>query len=314
MRILVTGGAGFIGSHVVDRYVALGHEVAVADNLATGRQENLNPAARFYPIDIRDRAALEAVCARERPHVVNHHAAQADLRRATDDPVHDALVNVVGAVNVLECAARSGVGRVIYSSSGGAVYGRPDVLPVSEDQPPRPVCAYGASKLAVEHYLDAYHNAHGMESVVLRYPNVYGPRQRGDTEAGVVAVFLARMLADRPCVIRGDGEQARDFLHVADCAAANVLALEAGPGVYNLGWGELVTVNQVFHSLARVTGYARPPQHAPPRTEETYRIALDASLARRRLGWAPGVRWPDGLTSLLPAARQGGADPGRDAR
>ncbi len=224
-RVLVTGGAGFIGSHVVDRLVAAGHDVAVVDNLATGRRANLNPAARFYELDIRD-PALGTVVERERPAVISHHAAQVDVRRSTADPLYDADVNILGSLNVLKVAVEHGVRKVIYISTGGAVYGEPEYLPVDEDHPIHPLCEYGASKHAVEHYLYMYAENYDLDYTVLRYPNVYGPRQDPHGEAGVVAIFSQKMLKGETCTINGDGTQERDFLYVADCARAN----ETGAG------------------------------------------------------------------------------------
>lgn len=296
MRALVTGGAGFIGSHVVDRLLEDGYDVAVVDDLSAGRRSNLNPRARFYQLDVRD-PRLAEVFERERPIFVDHHAAQVDVRRSVADPLLDADVNVRGSLNVLECARRYGVRRVVYSSTGGAVYGEPQYLPCDEQHPVNPICPYGASKHTVEHYLFMYRQLYGLEYVVLRYPNVYGPRQNPHGEAGVVAIFAERMRRGEPVVIYGDGEQTRDFVWVGDCAQANVLALQApqGADIYNLGWGRPTSVNEVFAALQTVTAYPHPPTYGPAKLGETRFIYLDAAKARRELGWQPTVDLRTGL-------------------
>jgi UDP-glucose 4-epimerase len=295
LKILVTGGAGFIGSHVVDALIAQGHAVVVVDDLSTGRARNLNPRATFYQIDIRD-AGLREVFERERPEVVDHHAAQIDVRRAIEDPLHDAQINVLGSLNLLACAQTTGVRKLVYISTGGAVYGEPEYLPCDERHPIRPLSPYGVSKHTVEHYLELYRINYGLDYTVLRYPNVYGPRQDPLGEAGVVAIFTQRMLAGQPVTIFGDGEQQRDFVYVGDCAAANLLALSGGAGrIYNLGWGEGVTVNRIYAELARVTGYTLPAQYAPARLGEVNRTYLTAALIRAELGWEPRVTLGEGL-------------------
>jgi UDP-glucose 4-epimerase len=232
---------------------------------------------------------------------VDHHAAQVDVRRSVADPAFDADVNVRGSLNVLECARRFGVRRLVYSSTGGAVYGEPDYLPVDEAHPIRPICPYGASKHIVEHYLFMYRRNYGLEYVVLRYPNVYGPRQDPHGEAGVVAIFAGRMRRGEPVTIHGDGEQTRDFTFVGDCAAANRLAFEAAhaAGVYNLGTGEPTSINQLFATLQDLTGYPHAANHDPAKVGETRFIYLDASRARAELGWRPEVGLRDGLARTV---------------
>jgi len=295
MKILVTGGAGFIGSHVVDAYLAAGHEVAVVDDLSTGRREHVHPQARFYQMDIRD-PRLDEVFARERPEVVSHQAARANVRESLEKPLLYAEVNVLGSLNVLECCRRHGVRKVIYASTGGAVYGEPQALPVSEDHSINPVDPYGASKHHVEHYLYLYQANFGIAYTVLRYPNVYGPRQDPYGEAGVVAIFTGQMLSDGQPVINGSGEQERDFVYVSDVVRANVLALERGDGgVYNIGSGVGTSVNRIFELLAGLTGYEGPAVHGPPKRGEVFKIYLDATRARQDLGWAPQVTLEEGL-------------------
>ncbi len=296
MKVLVTGGAGFIGSHVVDQYLQQGHQVVIVDDLSTGREANINPGATFYRLDIRD-PQLAGIFEKEHPDVVNHHAAQMDVRRSVADPLFDASVNILGSINLLECARRSQVRHVIYISSGGAVYGEPVYLPCDENHPVNPICPYGASKHTVEHYLFMYRQNYDMEYTVLRYPNVYGPRQDPHGEAGVVAIFVGQMLAGQPVMINGDGNQERDFVYVGDCARANLLALEdaTGSNIYNLGSGRGTTVNEIFQALKQATGYLHGPGYGPAMLGETRRIFLAADRIRADLEWRPSVPLQDGL-------------------
>jgi len=305
MKILVTGGAGFIASHVVDLYLDQGYEVAVVDDLSTGRLANLNPAATFYKLDIRS-PELADIFRRERPDVVNHHAAQMNVRRSVADPLFDAEVNVLGSLNLIECAKRFHVQRFVYISTGGAVFGEPDYLPCDEAHPIHPICQYGISKHTVEHYLYLYQANYGLAHTVLRYPNVYGPRQDPHGEAGVVAIFTGQMLADEQVVINGDGEQLRDYVYVGDCARANLLALTTPHSgvIYNLGSGRGTSVNQIFSRLKAIIGYAREPVHGPAKLGETRRIYLDASKAKRELSWWPAVSLSDGLSDTVKYFRQ----------
>jgi UDP-glucose 4-epimerase len=296
MKILVTGGAGFIGSHVVDLYIDHGHDVIVLDDLSTGHRSNLHPKARFFEMDIRSPEVV-GLLAREKPEVINHHAAQMDVRRSVEAPLFDADVNILGSLNLIEAAHAAGVRQFIYISTGGAVYGEPEYLPCDEDHPVNPICQYGASKHTVEHYLYLYHWNYGMKYSVLRYPNVYGPRQDPHGEAGVVAIFLGRMIAGDPVTINGDGEQVRDFVYVGDCARANLLAIQNGdkPGIYNLGSGAGTSVNEVFRVLQSITGYNHEPVHGPPKIGETRRIWLAADKANREWGWRAEIGLRDGL-------------------
>jgi UDP-glucose 4-epimerase len=300
MKILVTGGAGFIGSHVVDAYLEAGHAVTVVDDLSTGRRANVNPAATFHQLDIRD-PKLAQVFAREKPQVVNHHAAQIDVRRSVSDPVHDASVNILGSLNVLECSRAAGVQRVVYISSGGAIYGEPVYLPCDENHPIRPICPYGASKHTIEHYLEMYHVLYGLPYTILRYANVYGPRQDPDGEAGVVAIFVGKMLRRDPVTVFGDGDQERDFVYVGDCARANLLALTAASpaGAYNIGSGVATSVNGIFAALQHLTGYTASATHLEAKAGETRRIFLQAEKARTELGWTPSVSLEEGLRRTL---------------
>lgn len=295
MNILVTGGAGFIGSHVVDAYVAEGHEVAVVDTLHTGSAAYVHPRARLYRVDVAS-PELKDVFARERPEVVNHHAALASVALSVRQPLLDAQVNVLGTLNVLDQAVRSGVRRVIYASTGGALYGEPDSIPVREDHPVRPLSPYGASKYAGEVYVQLYHRLHGLPYFILRYSNVFGPRQDPLGEAGIVAIFAAAMLRGQAPVIFGDGTQTRDFVYVEDVVRANLLATaSAACGVVHVATGVETTVNDIHRLLAAATGYRGVPVHGPPREGDVYRICLDVTLAARTLGWRPQVAVEEGL-------------------
>jgi UDP-glucose 4-epimerase len=299
-KVLVTGGAGFIGSHVVDLFVSKGYEVVIVDDLSTGRVSNLNPAAKFYKIDIRD-PKLRDIFDAERPDYISHHAAQMDVRRSVAQPLFDADVNILGSINVIECAKEFGIKHFVYISSGGAAYGEPERVPCVETDPINPICQYGASKHTVEHYLYMYHVNYGMNYTVLRYPNVFGPRQDPRGEAGVVAIFTGKMLLGEPVLINGDGEQTRDYVFVGDCARANYLAvtIDHAPGIYNIGWGLPTSVNQIFTGLAAITEYNQPAQHGPAKLGETRHIYLDASKARKDLGWAPTSTLEEGLRETV---------------
>jgi UDP-glucose 4-epimerase len=299
-KILVTGGAGFIGSHVVDLFVSKGYEVVIVDDLSTGRASNLNPAAKFYKIDIRD-PKIRDIFDAERPDFVSHHAAQMDVRRSVAQPLFDADVNILGSINLIECAKEFNVKHFVYISSGGAAYGEPERVPCVETDPINPICQYGASKHTVEHYLYMYYVNYGMNYTVLRYPNVFGPRQDPHGEAGVVAIFTGKMLLDEPLTINGDGEQTRDYVFVGDCARANYLAVttEHAPGIYNIGWGRPTSVNQIFTTLAAVTDYNHPANYGPAKLGETRHIYLDASKARKDLGWAPTKTLEEGLEATV---------------
>lgn len=296
LSILVTGGAGFIGSHIVDALIRLGHRVAVVDDLSTGKIEHLNPKARFYQLDIRDIHGLEEVFAAEGPEIVNHQAARVNVRESMEKPVLYAEVNVIGSLNLLELSRKYRVKRFIYASTGGAVYGEPEYLPADESHPINPLDPYGASKHFVEHYLYLYHINYGLCYTALRYPNVYGPRQDPHGEAGVVAIFTGQMLQGGQPVINGSGEQERDFVYVDDIVEANIKAMEAGDNqVYNLGWGIGTSVNEIFIKLKEITGYKGEAVHGPPKLGEVFKIYLDASKAREELGWMPRVGLDEGL-------------------
>jgi len=295
MRILVTGGAGFIGSHVADSYVQAGHEVAILDNFATGHRENVNPAAKLYEVDLREPAAVRQALADFQPEVLNHHAAQASVAISVKEPVLDAQINVLGMINLLEAARAIGVRRVIYSSTGGAIYGETDQIPTPEDHPLRPLSPYGCSKLCGEHYLTTWHRLYGLEYIIFRYGNVYGPRQDAHGEAGVVAIFGGLMLEGRQPTIFGPGHKTRDYVFVGDVARASVLALDApGNEILNLATGKQTTDQEVFDAVAAAAGYVGPPLYGPERPGDLQDSCLDVSKAARVLGWQAQVDFREG--------------------
>lgn len=304
MRILVTGGAGFIGSNVADRFVAEGHDVAVFDDLSSGFREFVPAKARFFHGDLADAAAVDAAIADFRPEIVDHHAAQIDVRKSVADPVWDARINVLGSIGLLQACTRHGVRKVVYASTGGALYGEGRSLPATEDHPINPEAPYGASKHTVEHYLYLWRLLHGLDFTVLRYPNVYGPRQNPHGEAGVNAIFIGLMLAGQRPRIFGDGEAVRDYLFVDDVVEANVLALSKGSGeMLNIGTGVGTSVNDIVRELQRITGFAEGAIHEAARAGEIQRIYLDASRAKQVLGWAPRVSFAEGLRRTVEWSR-----------
>jgi len=292
---LVTGGAGFIGSHVVDRLVSEGERVAVIDNLSTGRRENINPATEFYEMDLGE-GDLDQLFADEGPEYVHHFAAQIDVRQSVENPVHDARVNVLGSLRLLEACRKFSVKKIVYASTGGAIYGEPETVPADESHPARPDAPYGISKHSVEHYLHYYGKIHGMRWSVLRFANVYGPRQDPLGEAGVNAIFIGRMLDGLAPTIFGDGEQVRDYIYVSDVVDAVMLAVRAGDGeIMNIGTGVPTSVNRIFEVLQELIGFDGPAEYAAPRAGEVYRIYLDPARARRVLGWSSSVELAEGL-------------------
>jgi UDP-glucose 4-epimerase len=307
VRILVTGGAGFIGSHVADGFRKAGHEVAVVDNLSTGTRANLDPSIKLFQNDIRD-PDLEQVFKDFRPEVVDHHAAQSNVPASVTDPVFDASVNVLGGLNLLRLSAAHGVRKFIYISSGGAMYGEPDPqdLPVKEAAPVRPLSPYGASKQALEAWLGVYQRTFGLDYTVLRYANIYGPRQGVREEGAVVAVFATRMAADQPVTIDGTGKQTRDFVYVGDCVTANVVALERGSGMaFNIGTGRETSIRDIFDATAEVAGYSHQPNFGPARKGDVVRIVLNPSLAREKLGWEAVMPLHEGLDRTYKFFRDG---------
>ncbi len=305
MNILVTGGAGFIASHVVDAYVQRGHRVSIIDNLSTGRRKNLNPAATFHEFDIRDTSAIGEIFQRERFDVVNHHAAQIDVRRSVADPMYDASVNIVGGVGLLELCMKTGVKKFIFSSTGGAIYGEQDYFPADEQHPTRPISPYGVAKLSTEHYLLYYKVVYNLDYVVLRYGNVYGPRQNPEGEAGVIAIFTDKLLDGKQPVINGDGRQTRDYVYVGDVVRANVAALDfQGSDVFNIGTGKETDVNRLFEELRRFSRSDAVEQHGPAKKGEQQRSVLDARKAEKLLGWSSMVDIQEGLKRTVEHFKQ----------
>ncbi|MCS7230345.1 MAG: SDR family oxidoreductase [Candidatus Kryptonium sp.] len=295
MNILVTGGAGFIGSHVVDAYIQLGHNVIVVDNLSTGSIENLNPKAKFYQIDIRD-DKVEEVFKDEKIDIVNHHAAQMDVRKSVEDPIYDADVNIIGSLKLLQFSIKYGVQKFIFASTGGAVYGEQDYFPADEDHPTRPLSPYGVAKLTVEKYLYFYKEVHGLNYVILRYANIYGPRQNPHGEAGVVAIFTSKMLKGEQPIINGDGLQTRDYTYVGDVVRANVLALDYEKSdVFNIGTGLETDVNTLFYKLKSLTGATCDEIHGPAKPGEQRRSVISYQKIYKAMGWKPEISLDEGL-------------------
>ncbi|MEW6543141.1 MAG: NAD-dependent epimerase/dehydratase family protein [Nitrospirota bacterium] len=299
MKIVVTGGAGFIGSHLVDRLIQEGHEVAVVDNLSTGKRRNLNRAARFYKLDIQG-SRLERVFRKERPAMLMHLAAQMNVRRSVEDPIFDAQVNVLGTINVLEQAVQHGVRKAVFTSSGGAIYGEQEVYPAPETHPTKPFSPYGISKLAGEYYLTYYQQLSGIQAVSLRLGNVYGPRQDPHGEAGVVAIFAQKILAGEQPVINGNGRQTRDFVYVDDVVEAYLAAIGKDvQGTYNVGTGEETSINDLFRLVADLTNPGCKELHGPAKKGEQLRSSVDSSKLRRELGWEPRVLLREGLARTV---------------
>jgi UDP-glucose 4-epimerase len=299
MRIVVTGGAGFIGSHVADAFIAAGHEVTVIDNFSTGDRANLNPKAEVHSMDILD-PDLPEVLGRVAPRVLCHHAAQMDVRRSVADPQFDARVNILGLIHLLEAGRAAGVRRVIFASSGGAIYGEQERYPAAEDHPTQPASPYGVSKLAGEHYLSYYEQTAGISCMALRYSNVYGPRQLSTGEAGVVAIFTSKLLRGEVSTIYGDGKQTRDYVYVGDVVQANLLALSSGvSGPVNIGTGRETDVLTLYGLLQRLTGSKISALHGPPKVGEQRRSSVDSGYARKKLGWSPATTLEMGLEQTV---------------
>jgi UDP-glucose 4-epimerase len=304
MRILVTGGAGFIGSHLVDRLIEEGHDVAVVDDLSTGKKKNINAKAEFYKLDILS-PKVERVFQKERPEALFHFAAQMDVRRSVKDPIFDGQVNILGTVNLLEHAVKVGTKRVIFASSGGAIYGEQERFPAAEDHPTHPVSPYGISKLAAEHYLYYYGRTYGLQWTSLRFGNVFGPRQDPFGEAGVVAIFTLKLLQNEQPVINGTGKQTRDYIAVDDVVEANMAVLNgAGNDTYNVGTGRETSVNQLFRLLAEAVGSPMKERYGPERRGEQLRSCLDATKLTKALEWEPRLSLADGLKRTVEYFRE----------
>ncbi|HZR55253.1 MAG TPA: NAD-dependent epimerase/dehydratase family protein [Terriglobales bacterium] len=306
MRILVTGGAGFIGSHVVDAYIGLGHEVAVLDDLSRGFRRNLNAKVDLFNGDIEDRSFVQRVFTEFKPEVVNHHAAQMDVRRGVREPLFDARVNILGSLNLIEEAVAHQTRHFIYISTAGAAYGEPEHLPAGEDAPVNPITPYGVSKHTVEHYLYTFACLYGITYTVLRYGNVYGPRQSSKGEAGVFAIFCEQILAGIQPVIYGDGSKMRDYVFVSDVVQANIAALSHGYGeIFNIGSGQPTSDLQVFSLLCDLLNKPKlQPRYISKRAGEIDQIYLNIGKAQRLLGWSPKVRLADGSRQTVDYFKQ----------
>lgn len=295
MRVLVTGGAGFIGSHCADAFLKQGHEVVIVDNLLSGKRENIPRGTKFYCLDILDKRLTE-VMENERPDVICHHAAQVSVRLSVDDPVRDAEINIIGGIKMANLAIAFGIKKFIFSSTGGAIYGEQEEFPAPESHPLRPLCPYGVSKLSFEKYLDYYRQEFGLQYCILRYSNIYGPRQDPFGEAGVVAIFSERFLEGKQPVINGDGEQTRDFLYVGDVARANVLVLGlAGSQCFNISTGQETSINSIFGLLKDLTGSDFKEVHGPEKQGEQKRSVISPKLAKKSIDWKPEVSLKEGL-------------------
>ncbi|HLG30633.1 MAG TPA: NAD-dependent epimerase/dehydratase family protein, partial [Candidatus Brocadiales bacterium] len=297
MKILVTGGAGFIASHIVDKIILMGHDCVVVDNLLTGREHNINPKAVFYKVSITDMEELEKVFSKERPNIVNHHAAQIDVRKSVREPVYDAQVNILGSLNLIELSREYRVEKFIYASTGGAVYGEPLYLPVDEDHPVYPLSHYGVSKHTVEHYLHVFSKLYGFRYTVLRYANVYGPRQNPCGEAGVIAIFSEQMLAGEKPTIFGDGSKTRDYVFVDDVVDANIVVMNnrGDNEAFNLGWGREVSDQKVFETIRAALKVDIEPIYDKKRPGEVDRICLDNAKIKRWLDWQPKFPFEEGI-------------------
>src|SRR3990167_9120784 len=308
MNILITGGAGFIGSNAADRFIREGHQVIVVDNLITGKLKNLNPKAKLYKIDIKNREGLEGIFKENKIDIINHHAAQMDVRKSVDDPIYDADVNILGSLNLLQLAVKYKIKKFIFASTGGAVYGEQDYFPADEKHPQNPLSPYGISKLAIEKYLYFYKTIYNLNHTILRYANVYGPRQDPHGEAGVVAIFAKKILKGEPPIINGDGGQTRDYTFVEDVVEANVLAIKACSelsesndlnGIYNIGTGIETSVNELCNIMLKISETASKPIHGPAKIGEQRRSVISYSKINNECGWTPKYSLKDGLSKTI---------------
>ncbi len=296
-KILVTGGAGFIGSHLVDKLVAKKHQVAVVDDLSFGKKEFVNPQAKFYQIDIRE-PKLADVFAKEKPEVVFHLAAQKSVAFSSRDPIKDADINILGALNVINCSLAGQADKFIFFSTGGAIYGEAAVIPTPETAPEIPSSPYGNSKLATEKYLLNYYKPQGLQCAFLRPANVYGPRQDPSGEAGVIATFIKKMLAGEQCYINGSGEQTRDFVYVDDVVKACLMIMEKCSGIYNIATSQEITINNLYSVIANMINKQKPIYH-PPIKGETHRSCLSIEKVKSELGWQPEIDLEQGIKKTI---------------
>lgn len=299
MKILVTGGAGFIGSHLVDRLIKEGHRVSVIDNLSTGKEENINPKAKFYKIDICD-PEISQIFEKEKPEIVFHYAAQIDLRESVEDPIKNAQINILGTLNILENCKKSKIKKFIFASTGGAMYGEAEIIPTPETYPEFPLSPYGIEKLTIEKYLNYYSKVFGLPFISLRLANIYGPRQNSKGEAGVVAIFCDKMLSGEQPIIYGDGNRTRDFVFVDDVVDANILAMEKGRvGIFNIGTAKETNINTIFKKLKELTTSNCKEIHGPAKPGEQKRSCLDFAKAKKELNWQPQFNLDEGLKKTV---------------
>ncbi|MEW6096126.1 MAG: NAD-dependent epimerase/dehydratase family protein [bacterium] len=299
MKILITGGAGFIGSCIVDRLINQGDEVIIVDNLSTGKEKNINQSAKFYKLDIQD-PKIEDIFKHDQIDVVNHHAAQIDVRKSVSDPIFDTNINILGSINLLQLCVKYNVKKFIFASSGGTVYGEQRFYPATEEHPTQPICPYGINKLAIEHYLYYYYTIYNLKYIVLRYANIYGPRQDPWGEAGVVAIFINKMLTKEQPIINGDGEQTRDYTYIDDVVDANILAMNSTTtGIFNVGTGVETSVNKLFSMMLDTMKTTVKEVHGPAKEGEINRSCLDYTKAKEILGWQPKIQFEDGIKKTV---------------
>lgn len=299
MRILVTGGAGFIGSNIVDRYINAGHTVCVVDNLSTGNKKNINRKAKFFKIDIRSKR-LEEIFKKFKPHIVNHHAAQIDVRKSVNDPLFDADVNILGTINLLNLSVKYRVGKFIFASTGGAIYGEQEKFPADESHPTNPVSPYGVAKLCAEQYIKYFNIQYKLPFVCLRYSNVYGPRQNPHGEAGVVAIFIQKLLDGKTPVINGDGLQTRDFVYVSDVVDANLKATTSDfSGILNIGTSIETSIKTIYTLITKGLNMNKEPVFGPAKPGEQRRSCITNLLAREKIGWSPVYTLENGLKETI---------------
>ncbi|MDI6735928.1 MAG: NAD-dependent epimerase/dehydratase family protein [bacterium] len=299
MKILVTGGAGFIGSNIVDRLINLGYKVIIIDDLSTGKERNINPSAKFYKLDIQN-PQVEDIFRNEQLDIVNHHAAQMDVRKSVADPMFDTRVNVLGSINLLQLCVQYNVKKFVFASSGGCVYGEQKVYPAPESHPTQPICPYGINKLSIEHYLHYYWMMYNLNYTVLRYANIYGPGQDPWGEAGVVAIFINKLLKNEQPIINGDGKQTRDYTYVDDVVEANILAINSPvTGIFNIGTGLETSVNELFSMILKTMAVNVKEVHGPAKDGETSRSCVDGTKANLTFGWQPKVSFEDGIKQTV---------------
>ena len=299
MKIMVTGGAGFIGSHIVNAYIDAGHDVVIIDDLSSGEMSFVNPKAMFYQLNIHS-PDVKTILEKEKISAINHHAAQISVSESVSDPLFDANSNIIGTLQLLQNAVSLKIDKFVFASTGGAMYGKQTVFPANEEHPCHPLSPYGISKLCAEKYINYFRTQHGLNTTVLRYSNVYGPHQNPHGEAGVVAIFCQRLMEGLPPVICGDGEQTRDFISVKDVAQANIIALDSKcEGTFNLGTGKETSVNLLTKELLKVSGIRTSAKHSPPRKGEQRRSSIDSSKLLKNFGWKPCISLEEGLLETI---------------